>query len=195
MDLVKRYKRTHDRVLKVASDLSDQQLQRRLDHTDSIAFNVWHLARWADHISSLLCVATPQLRARLGERQDIWTAEDLAQRWGFTAESLGAAQTGMWMDDDVSASLPLPPRAELLRYAERAFAVSADVADAIAAGGDAEMCLPVSIAHERIPWTTPGPDQGTVLTWLVSYYEHDNRHLGMIEAIRGALGLKGTATQ
>lgn len=193
-DLARRYRRTHDRVIAVASDLSDDQLRRRLERTNSIAFNVWHLARWADHLQSILSTSTPPMRERLGERAEIWVAEGLARRWGFDTGALGAVETGMGMDEDASAELPLPAAGELLAYARRAFAAAGEMVDAVAAGGDAEMCLSVSIDPARIPWVAPSERQGTVFGWVMAYWEHDNRHLGMIEAIRGVLGVRGTAT-
>ena len=38
-------------------------------------------------------------------------------------------------------------------------------------------------------------DGDTNLDNILIYYEHLNRHLGMIEAIRGLLGLSGSATR
>ena len=43
---------------------------------------------------------------------------------------------------------------------------------------------------------TPGPagDTRDIGGLLLNHFAHDNRHLGMIEALRGVQGLSGTAT-
>lgn len=192
-DVARRYRRTHDRLLSVVGDLSDDQLRRRLGRTNSIGFNLWHVARWADHLQSILSVSTPELRRRVGERPEVWSSEALARRWGFDQGGLGTVETGMGMDEDASAELPLPGGDEVRGYARRAFAAAQTVLDAIAETGDAGLRAPVSIDPARIPFQ-PGHDQGLVLNWVLGYLEHDERHLGMIEAIRGAIGLRGTAT-
>ena len=42
--------------------------------------------------------------------------------------------------------------------------------------------------------TASGIDDARVVDLLCTYLTHDNRHLGMIEALRGMLGLRGSAT-
>jgi len=184
------YKRTQDRILKLAEDLDDDHMRRRFESTNSIAFNIWHCARWADHLQSILPLMTGTLTAKLAARDEIWTAEELAAHWGFPAPKLGHSQTGMGMDEGVSAALPMPPKVKLLDYARRAFAAASS---AVAAVDDADLALDATVAPERRPWLTT-PDAGTVGNWILVYYEHDNRHLGMIECQRGLLGLRGSAT-
>jgi len=47
---------------------------------------------------------------------------------------------------------------------------------------------------DRATWLA-GPDQvGQVIGWILTYSRHDARHLGMIEALKGVRGLRGTAT-
>lgn len=49
--------------------------------------------------------------------------EKLASQWGFGDVSLGFAETGMGMDDNVLASLQFPRKEVLIDYAQRAFAL------------------------------------------------------------------------
>jgi hypothetical protein len=184
------YKRTQERLLKLTEDLDDDQLQRRFQSTNSIAFNVWHCARWADHLQSILPLMTDTLKAKLAARDEIWTAERIAVRWRFPAAQLGHAETGMGMDEGVSAAMPMPSKTELLGYARRAFVAASS---AVVVVDDADLALDATVAPERRPWST-SPDAGTVGSWILVYYEHDNRHLGMIECQRGLLGVRGSAT-
>ena len=86
------------------------------------------------------------------------------------------------MSDEASEHLILPPKSELLGYAEAAF-------DAFS------RCL-AKLTAEDLGQVKAAPvfhgDTSTVAEILAG--PHDSRHLGMIEAIRGFLGLDGTAT-
>jgi len=45
--------------------------------------------------------------------RSIWEREDLPARWRWDGAKLGAFQTGMGMDEGVSAQLPLPEKSEI----------------------------------------------------------------------------------
>src|SRR5687768_6616116 len=107
--LAAHYKRTNARVLAVVEELDNDQLRRAAaPGAHSVAFNLWHTARWADHLAVNIARMTPALTERLGPDRQIWEAESLASRWAFPAASLGHAETGMLMADDDAAGLPLP---------------------------------------------------------------------------------------
>jgi hypothetical protein len=162
---------THNRVLALVQDLSDDQLAWRPTlAAPPIGFHVWHLARWAD-LDRAIVEGTPQ----------IWRARDLARAWGFPDAGLGNDDTGTGMGDSVSNDLVLPPKAALLDYAAAAFA----------ALDEALSVLPADSLLQ--PIKAPENDDSAV-KMLTGYLSHDNRHLGMIEALRGALGITGTAT-
>jgi hypothetical protein len=111
----------HRNVLDAVHELDEDQMRWRPPRTNSIAFNLWHIARWADHMQWVVGSLTPGLRER---------------------------------DEDASAELPLPAKDDLLAYATR-----------------------------------------TVANWILGGIRHDSRHLGMIEALKGAMGMRGTATE
>jgi len=159
---------THRRVLELVAQLSDEQLCRRPGaHAPSIGFHVWHLARWADHD-----------RAGVDGKPEIWQARGLAREWGFPEAGLGQADTGTGMGDDAAELLVLPRRAALLGYA-----------------GDTFAALDATLASIPVESLMRPLDGGEPLLNLVcGFLSHDNRHLGMIEALRGVLGLSGTAT-
>ena len=162
---------THNRVLALVQDLSDDQLAwRPALAAPPIGFHVWHLARWADHDRAVV-EGTPQ----------IWRARDLARAWGFPDAGLGNDDTGTGMGADVSGGLVLPPKLALLDYAAAAFAALDGALD----------CFPPDSLLK--PINAPENDDSAV-KMFIGYLSHDNRHLGMIEALRGVLGLRGTAT-
>ena len=74
------YRQTHERVLALVDDLSDEQLAWRHSAVHSIAWNLWHLARWADHLQERIPHMTAELGRRLGMSRQVWEAEGLAER-------------------------------------------------------------------------------------------------------------------
>lgn len=162
----------HRRVLTLADDLTDDQLYSRPGaHAPSIGFHVWHLARWEDYDRTVMD-GTPQS----------WHARDLARAWGFPSGGLGEADTGTEMGDDASGRLVLPGKAALLDYARSAFAATDELLEQL----PAESLLQVIALRQH------GDD---VVSLVFAGMTHDNCHLGMIEAVRGLLGLHGTATR
>jgi uncharacterized damage-inducible protein DinB len=172
----------HARVLALLNRLSDDQLHWQPNsQSHSIAFEAWHVARWADHLHAHLPVMTPGLAAQFPQQDEIWQQQGLAKTWGFPASGrLGLDETGMHMEDDLAVRLPLPEKAALLDYAARAFAA----AEAIVAQ------LPEDQLLER---NVENP-QECVLDVLLSHLAHDGRHLGMMECLAGLLTGRGTAT-
>jgi len=178
-----RVRQAHQLTLKLGEDLSEEQLRWSPGPlAPSIAFHVWHTARWADLLQAKLREMTDALKERLGPGGEIWEAERLAEGWGFDAGALGPGSTGMGMDDDASAALPLPEKERLIDYARRAFAA---MDEAVALVGDED--LSESCIDQYGGRTSVG-------SAVLSHATHVNRHLGMIEALRGVLGVRGTAT-
>jgi len=185
------YSLGHRNVLQAVTELSEDQMRWRPPRSNSIAFNLWHIARWADHMQSVVGAITPGLRKRLGTTGEIWTRDGLSAKWSFPARGLGAAETGMGMDEDASAKLPLPPKEDLVAYATRVF----DAADrAIREVRDDDLALNAEFDPSTVPWASPS-DYGTVANWIIAAIRHESRHLGMIEALKGAVGLRGTVTR
>ena len=162
---------THDGVLRLATDLTDDQIRWRPGpHAPAIGFHVWHLARWADHDRSLIDGTT-----------QLWESRDLAASWGLASTGLGKAGSGTEMGDDASEALVLPPKDVLLEYVRATF-------DAL----DTTLGL-VSPQGLDAP-AGPSGNASPLSDFLFVFVTHDNRHLGMIEALRGLLGLSGTAS-
>jgi len=184
------YRLTHARFLKVIEELDDAQLRRQWPHANSIGFDAWHCGRWADHLQMLLPRMTEELAERLGLREQIWVKESLARRWGYPADKLGHVETGMGMDESLAAALPLPEKAVLLDYVRRSFSAADEAIDRLS---DRDLIAKGTVADDDAPWLR-GQAKGPPASWVVGYSDHDNRHLGMIEARRGLLGMRGTAT-
>ena len=88
--LAAHYKRTNARVLTVVEELDDDQLRRfAAPGAHPVAFNLWHVARWSDHLAVSIPRMTTALADRLGHGRQIWEAEGLAGAWGFPAEAIG----------------------------------------------------------------------------------------------------------
>lgn len=172
------YRRNHENALAALDGLDEDGFRWRPPRSNSIAFNLWHLARWADRQQAQLGQARadgpPSTR-----RAEIWEAEGLARAWSFPAE-LGGHDTGMELDEEAAARLPFPSREPLTEYARRAF---------LALDGALE-----AISDEELSRAAPAAKHLTVGEWLLSHVRHEARHLGMIEALKGARGLRGTVT-
>lgn len=154
----------------------------------SVAFHAWHLARWADRNQAALArwVADAAIGAgheRSRERPEIWEARGLSSAWGFDGIALGDyGGIGAGLDDGASAALPLPDVPELAAYAESAF-------DALASA--VGVLTPEQVELEVIDLYD---DRSTIAEVIASIISHTDRHLGMMEAIRGVLGERGTTT-
>ena len=182
-ELAERLAKTHAQLLEIVADLSEDQVGWRPElHAPPIGFHLWHMARWADRVQATLPTMSVALGARLGAGGEVWEINALARQWGWQNEQLGYGQTGMELSDELAAELQLPPRDVLAEYARQAFA-AADRACA---------ALDDQLLQER------GVDiygrENSVAYVLLVHLSHAGRHLGMIEALRGVCGLRGTAT-
>jgi hypothetical protein len=129
------------------------------------------VARWADYDRQIV-----------GGGEQIWTERQLASHWSLEAAGLGETGTGMGMGDEASDRLVLPGKEALTSYAAEVFAGLDDYARGLTPDDLSKITGPPDTARRSIQ------------TALFTHLAHDNRHLGMIEALRGLLGLQGSAT-
>jgi hypothetical protein len=149
----------------------------------SIAFHGWHMARWAD-LNQAAMPAWLAGRPGVEFAPEIWIADDVVGRWGLTTIETGDyGGTGAGLDDEASAALPLPDAPELLAYMDAAFGAFLSRVKAI--GDDSLLDLEVTDLYG---------DGSTIADTIASATSHSDRHLGMIEALRGVLGDHGTVT-
>lgn len=177
----------HRHMLTYLQKMTDEQLRWQPPGSNCIAWHAWHLARWADYFQATVPAMTPELSRRLGTGVQIWEVEKLADRWQFDASRLGYGATGMQMPDDVALKLPFPPQAELLAYMAQAFSAAER---AVAAIDDEQLMS----AEQPQPLTEGIWGAGTVADALLAHIRHDNRHLGMMEALLGLQGQAGSST-
>jgi len=99
MDTLSRsYRLAHERLLTTAGALSSEQFTWSAGPSvHSVAWHLWHAARWDDVFASYLHKA-------LGKdpRTQVWEREALADRWSLASGALGRRDTGTEMSDEVA---------------------------------------------------------------------------------------------
>ena len=124
VSIVTNFRETNAEVLKVIHELSDDQLRWRPNpFCHSMAFIVWHIARWTDHLQATIPGMTEELARRLPTGQQVWDKGQFAKHWGFDAAKLGYLETGTDIDIDFEdMGEPNWPKKELLlNYAQQVF--------------------------------------------------------------------------
>ena len=110
-------------VLKKVSELSDEQFAWQPHPAcNSVAFLLWHIARWEDHMQATIPGMTKELSRRLPPSQQIWEKGQITKKWGFTELQLGELDLGTGFDRNVSDEPPWPQKEILLEYARQTFA-------------------------------------------------------------------------
>jgi hypothetical protein len=172
------YKLTHGRLLKAAEELSEEQFAWSAGPSlHSVAWQLWHAARWDDVIASYFHRSLAR-----DPRAQVWDRDSLAERWSLPAESMGRRDTGTQMSDETAEQMRFPEQKEVVGYARLAFAYAEEAIELI----PDDLFLVVS---------KDDPDGDTTLDNVLIYLEHLSRHLGMIESIRGLEGLVGSSTR
>ncbi len=183
-----RIARTNGQLLAATGDLAELSFSRRHGpRAPSVRFHLFHVSRSSDQIQSWLAESSPTIGEKLGRRPQLWIAQEIAKAWGMADIELGNSGIGAGMSDDDAASLPLPPRDVVTAYAKAAFA---EIEHALGElePDDFDLAARDFMVRDVPRWTSVGGA-------LVHHLIHINRHLGMIEALRGVLGVRGTATQ
>ena len=175
--LLRFYRLTHQRLLKAAEEMTpDQFMWSAGPSLHSVAWQLWHAARWDDVLASYLHRALGQ-----DPRAQVWEREALADRWSLATGSMGRRDTGTEMSNEAAEDVRFPDQEAVAGYARMAFAYAEEGIELI----PDELLLAVA---------KDDPDGDTQMDNVVIYLEHLSRHLGMIEAIRGLEGLTGSAT-
>jgi hypothetical protein len=146
----------------------------------SIALHAWHAGRWIDrHAYAISSWLDPAATV-----DEVWIALGVAERWSLTGIDLGDfGGTGAGLDDSASAALPLPDVDAILDYLVAASRSLEGVLGRIE--DDAVL--------ERVVVDLYG-DETQIGEAILNHLSHADRHLGMIEALRGVIGERGTAT-
>ena len=180
------YRGNHERLLALTEELSDDQLAwQPHPSSTSIAFNLWHGARWADRLQEVIPDFTPELSQLLGSSPQIWNEEDPGAAWGLDRATLGYLETGMEMSNEAAALLRLPNKQTVLAYARRTFAAAQRAVGAIR-----DEQLPMQIQSSYRFRSAPMGPAPTISEVVMLYLTHDSEHLGMIEYLRGLQSLQ-----
>jgi DinB superfamily len=176
--LLRSYRLTHKRLLTLAEELSPEQFALSAGPSlHSVAWQLWHAARWDDVLASYFHRALAQ-----DPRTQVWERESLADRWSLASGSMGRRDTGTEMSNEAAEEIRFPDQKEVVSYARLAFAYAEDAIEGIPDD------LLLAVAKDD-------PDGDTQFDNVLIYLEHLSRHLGMIESIRGLQGLVGSSTR
>ncbi len=176
--LLRFYRLTHERLLTAAEKISPEQFSWSASPSlHSVAWQLWHAARWDDVLASYFHRALAQ-----DPRTQVWERESLAARWSLASGSLGRRDTGTEMSNEAAEAIRFPNQEELIGYARLAFAYAEQAIELVPDD------LFLAVAKDD-------PDGDTQLDNVLIYLEHLSRHLGMIESIRGLQGLVGSSTR
>ena len=120
----------------------------------------------------------------------------MTAEWDLDPSTLGTLEEGIGMDHEDAAALPMKVgKANVVDYARRAFAQLDDALQALEADqfGDVRTSvIEFEICNGEVR-KAPGK-QTTLAADLTFHLSHVNRHLGMIEALRGLLDEEGSIT-
>ena len=176
------YKVNHKLILGLAESLGDEQmLWKPAGYNNSIAFNLWHIARWSDNLIAEVLKEYPDLDLDLGEATEIWEQESLAKKWGLPPV-LYPGGTGL--SDEAADGLIFPVKEEMLAYLRKTFSRTEEFIEKFDARYPGSESITDEELHKAI----------TDIRWNLYYYlMHHCRHLGMMEALKGLLTGKGSA--
>ncbi len=171
----------HQEVLESLGKVAPELVRLRPSpKAPSVAFHAWHIGRWVDrHVAAISGWLDPA-----SSETEVWVAKGFTERWGLAGLDLGEfGGTGAGLDDAASAALNLPDADEISKYLESAF----QALESVLARIDDDAFL------ERVVVDLYG-DEAAIGEVILNHLSHADRHLGMIEALRGVLGERGTAT-
>src|SRR5215216_2284535 len=118
-DTLRAYKVNHKLILKLAESLSDEQLLwKPTGYNNSIAFNLWHIARWSDNLIAEILKEYPDLGLDFADSREIWEQESLAEKWGLPPV-LYPGGTGL--SDEAVDGLKFPAKEEMTAYLSKTF--------------------------------------------------------------------------
>ena len=179
------YRDTNADVLKTVAALSeDEMIWQPNPSCHSIAFILWHLARWEDHMQATIPGMTDELSRRLPPGQQIWERDQLAAQWGFDPTKLGESELGTGFDIDASGELPWPRKEVLLAYVQQAFAA---VERAISFIDEEQFQEAERLQYEAEYMKESLAQTGTVGNAVMAHLVHNVHHLGEIYYLIGLM--------
>lgn len=190
---------SHKSLLATTSALSAEQFVAQPGPTSpAMGWHLFHMTRWADRLQSSF---GPHVSAGIADAcypDEVWVQDRLAGRWGLDPKRLGFLETGAGMGIEETGAVVAVSQERLMDYAKQVFAL----ADQTCAGlTPAEFVQNRRSILPRFQLTPTGAllyqseKEGDVASDVIFHISHAGRHLGMIEALRGAMfALSGTAS-
>ncbi len=190
----------HQALLRLVDDLSDEMIAKPPSATaPPIGWHVFHIARWADRLQASFPNQLPGDGHPSELPRQIWQVEKVAHAWGIDSSTLGWLEAGPGMTVEQAIIVASVGKEALTAYAKKAFQAADESAKHL---HDHELTqhrnsiIPESQVDTEtgVPVTT-GPHLVTVYFDLLFHFSHASRHLGMVEALKGAMcSVRGTAT-
>jgi hypothetical protein len=180
---LRRLMRANALLLEIVTGLYDEQASRWPAPTaPSAKWHLWHVSRWSDIVQSTLFPVANGESDLSNKGPELWEALGIADEWGFMIPMPGKLGGGTGLGNEEAANLRLPDMIRIVGYARSTF----------------ELC------EMRFSQIDEGLFESDFYDWdgvrlqvgeaMFGHISHINRHLGMIEAIKGMLGLEGSAT-
>ena len=180
---LRRLARANELLLEIVTGLYDEQASRWTSPTaPSAKWHLWHVARWSDIVQSALLPLANGESDLSNKGAQLWDALGIPDEWSLTISVPGKLGAGSGLSNEEAASLGLPNMIQVVGYARSCF----------------ELC------EMRFSQIDEGLFESDFYDWdgvrmqvgdaMFGHISHINRHLGMIEAIKGVLGLDGSVT-
>jgi len=180
---LRRLMRANVLLLEIVTGLYDEQASRWPAPTaPSAKWHLWHVARWSDIVQSTLRPVANGESDLSNKGAELWEALGIPDEWGLKIAMPGRLGGGTGAGNSISANMGLPNMIRVVGYARSTF----------------ELC------EMRFSQIDEGLFESDFFDWdgvrlqvgeaMFGHISHINRHLGMIEAIKGVLGFDGSAT-
>ena len=119
-DTLRAYKINHKLILGLTESLNDEQLLwKPAGYSNSIGFNLWHIARWSDNLIAEVLQEFPEPGLDMGDPREIWEQDSLGEKWELPPV-LYPGGTGL--SDEAVDELSFPSKAEMISYLQKTFA-------------------------------------------------------------------------
>ena len=177
----------HSLIYGNTKGLTEEELFKEPANTaPSIGWHVWHIMRWAD-----------MFQASFLGRSEIWKAQNLVSDFELDPSKLGPLQMGMELNNEEACAIPKAiGKTRLMDYTKSVIDACKQATSDLK---DEDLYHSRKTIYKLDTSTKPateteGEDVMTINDFLF-HIGHASRHLGMIEALIGAVfSRSGTAT-
>ena len=187
-----RVKMVHALLLRAGEETDSAQFAHAFSkEAPPIGWHLWHMARFADRLQSQLSAVT-----KGDPVPEIWYRDEIAKQWHCDPQTLGVFESGMGQADAVAQSIITQVGKDpIIAYAQMVFEIcDATVANLKKKHFDKSykgvLNFETNFETGEV-WETEAKES-TVAQDLIFHISHASRHVGMMEALRGLLGAKGT---